>query len=322
MSDSLDHSLINLPQRIESIDVLRGITILVMLFVNDIAGVRGLPSWMKHVSANIDGMTFVDVVFPAFLFIVGMAIPFAIGRRFESGQTLWQIWRHILIRSLGLLIIGVIMVNSDSVSGEGIINPDLWILLAYAAIILIWNQPPKTKNVFLSRLRIAGMILLITLVFLYRGNEATGIVQLRTKWWGILGLIGWAYLITCIIYIPLRKNIAGLVGAISLLYCIFIADEAGFFSGLPWIKSWINIGSTWGSHSAIVVSGVVLGMILRPDSSVQTHFVRIRWALLYGLGLAAAGILLHSLHDVHKIFIINKILATPPWCLLSSAIMV
>ncbi len=77
-----------------------------------------------------------------------------------------------------------------------------------------------------------------------------------------------------------------------------------------------------GSHSAIVVSGVILGIILIPNSSVTTHKARIRWALLYGVGLAAAGILLHSLHDVHKIFIIDKNLATPPWCLLSSAITV
>src|SRR5207248_1463567 len=47
---------------------------------------------------------------------------------------------------------------------------------------------------------------------------------------------------------------------------------------------------------------------------------RIRWALLYGLGLAAAGWLLHSAHDVHRMFIINKNDATPAWCLWSATI--
>src|SRR5437867_2108929 len=73
--------------RVYSVDVLRGLTILVMMFVNDLHSVKGAPVWMKHIHpSDSDGMTFVDVVFPAFLFIVGMSIPFAIGRRLERGE--------------------------------------------------------------------------------------------------------------------------------------------------------------------------------------------------------------------------------------------
>jgi predicted acyltransferase len=61
-------------------------------------------------------------------------------------------------------------------------------------------------------------------------------------------------------------------------------------------------------------------MMLTPDSPLKTHAERIRWATLYGLGLAAAGYLLHTAHSVHKMFIINKMFATPPWCLWCSAI--
>ena len=49
-------------QRIRSIDTFRGITILVMIFVNDVAGVSGIPAWMKHMPADADAMTFVDIV--------------------------------------------------------------------------------------------------------------------------------------------------------------------------------------------------------------------------------------------------------------------
>ena len=75
-----------------------------------------------------------------------------------------------------------------------------------------------------------------------------------------------------------------------------------------------------GSHAAITVSGLALGMALGPGSALATHAQRLRWGLLYGLGLAAAAHLLHAAHGIHSMFIFNKILATPPWCLLSSAI--
>ena len=74
-------------QRIISIDALRGITIFVMIFVNELASIKEVPQWMRHMPADADAMTFVDVVFPAFLFIVGMSIPFAFNARLLKGDS-------------------------------------------------------------------------------------------------------------------------------------------------------------------------------------------------------------------------------------------
>ncbi|HRN54965.1 MAG TPA: DUF5009 domain-containing protein, partial [Agriterribacter sp.] len=101
------------PQRILSIDAFRGITILVMVFVNELAGVRDIPWWMKHVHADADAMTFVDVVFPAFLFIVGMSVPFALNNRIQKGDSFPRLQWHIVWRTLGLLVMGVFMVNGE-----------------------------------------------------------------------------------------------------------------------------------------------------------------------------------------------------------------
>src|SRR5436190_1336678 len=90
-------------QRIGSIDAFRGITILVMIFVNDVSGVSGIPAWMKHKAADADAMTFVDVVFPAFLFIVGMSLPFAINNRisiFRPGLSRRRRWFATFITTL------------------------------------------------------------------------------------------------------------------------------------------------------------------------------------------------------------------------------
>ena len=70
----------NSVDRVASVDALRGLVIFLMIFVNDVAGVKAAPAWLKHVDAHADGMTLPDMVFPAFLFIVGMSIPLAIGR--------------------------------------------------------------------------------------------------------------------------------------------------------------------------------------------------------------------------------------------------
>ena len=72
--------------RVQSIDLLRGADVLLMLFVNEVAGVTGAPAFLLHKGADADGMTITDLVFPAFLFIVGIAVPFALGGRRRRGE--------------------------------------------------------------------------------------------------------------------------------------------------------------------------------------------------------------------------------------------
>ena len=128
-------------QRILSIDAFRGITILVMIFVNELAGIRDIPQWLKHMPADADAMTFVDAVFPAFLFIVGMSIPFAINSRLAKGDSFWQLQQHILFRTLGLLVLGFFMVNAEEGYNESLmgISINLWSLLFFEGVILIWK---------------------------------------------------------------------------------------------------------------------------------------------------------------------------------------
>lgn len=61
--------------RIQSTDVMRGLILFLMLFVNDLY-TPGVPKWLVHTAAQEDGMGLADWVFPGFLFLVGLSIPF------------------------------------------------------------------------------------------------------------------------------------------------------------------------------------------------------------------------------------------------------
>ena len=116
--------------RLKSIDILRALTMLLMIFVNDLWSLSDIPEWLGHKSAREDGMGLADVVFPAFLFIVGLSIPHAIRSRFRKGDSKVQVFRHILERTLALLIMGVFMVNLENINRELLsISKPIWQIL-------------------------------------------------------------------------------------------------------------------------------------------------------------------------------------------------
>src|ERR1039457_4878392 len=101
------------PKRLLSIDVFRAINMFFMIFVNDLSNVRNVPAWIDHVKDNEDGMHFADAIFPLFLFIAGLSIPLAIGRRLDKGNSFGAIAGYILLRSFALIIMGFFYVNME-----------------------------------------------------------------------------------------------------------------------------------------------------------------------------------------------------------------
>src|SRR5688572_33194566 len=83
--------------RVASIDIVRALTMVLMIFVNDLWSLKGIPQWLEHVKAGEDGIGLADVVFPAFLFIVGLSLPFAIDNRRKKGDTELQLVMHVLV---------------------------------------------------------------------------------------------------------------------------------------------------------------------------------------------------------------------------------
>ena len=190
--------------RVLSIDVFRGITILEMVFVNDLASVKGLPWWTYHIPGGEHGLTYVDVVYPAFLFIVGMSIPIAIEKRLANGISKFRIISHILIRTVSLAVIGLLIMNGRAMSPEltGISYP-LWNVLMFLGVILFWNVYPKNidnKFKFFPYLKWLGLALLVYLLFIYK-RDVDGVSEwIHPRNWSILGGIAFAYLSVCLLF--------------------------------------------------------------------------------------------------------------------------
>lgn len=295
-------------KRILSIDIFRGLTIFLMVFVNDLAGVSNIPAWMKHVAADVDGMTFVDVVFPAFLFIVGMAIPFAVERR-QAKTDGWGFWRHILQRTLGLLILGVYMVNSGEMNLEANLLPkQVWSPLLYVAAVLIWNSYPRGEDRKIPQkyrlLQVVGLAILVLLYFTYRKGTLDNLIGMTPSWWGILGLIGWAYFISVCLYLLSRKNKLGLL----LVYAVVAVLYLGTRADIPLLaNSWLNSQSGHLAHTLIVLSGIFCGLLIPNPSSSGEDQKNLRKMVIWGLLLLIGGYFTRPLGGI------SKIGSTPSW---------
>jgi heparan-alpha-glucosaminide N-acetyltransferase len=303
-----------------SLDLLRGLDVWLMLFVNEMAGVKDTPAFLRHRPGAADGMTITDVVFPAFLFITGMAIPLALGARLSRGDSRAAVWRHVLGRTAILLFLGVLMINAEHASPNAAVPPALWNLLMTAAVVLVFAAPSPERPHRRQAGRLAGLVLLVALILVYRADGLSGWVQIRPYWWGILGLIGWAYLVAAALYLVAGDRPAILVGAVALLYLVALADEVNAIGVLRAIRPLVFVGRMLGAHGALVLSGAVLALALARHRAEGRPAVRFALpALGFALACAASGLLLHALHAVHPAFEISKIRATAAWCLLSAA---
>ncbi len=95
------------PNRLMSLDLFRGITIAAMILVND-AGDGPSAYWpLRHAQWN--GWTPTDLIFPFFLFIVGVAIAFSFRSRLDRGEPRTRLLKHVLWRGLLLFAIGMFL---------------------------------------------------------------------------------------------------------------------------------------------------------------------------------------------------------------------
>ena len=302
-------------RRLASVDAFRALTMFLMIFVNDLWSLSDVPEWLDHAGKMEDRMGLADTVFPAFLFIVGLSIPFAIRGRASKGHSSRRTLIHILTRSAALLIMGIFHVNLESYNkAEAFLPKPWWQIGITIGFFLVWLDYSATmaKNKKML-LRGSGVLLLVVMALLYKGGEPGHTHWMRTSWYGILGLIGWCYLLCAVVYLFARDRWSVLIGALVFFLGLSMADKAGWLDFLDPVRRYVWIVSS-GALPALTMAGVITAVIFRQAMEKGKG----PQSLL--LLSALAFVLLGAGFALRPFWGISKIRATPSWVLICTAI--
>jgi heparan-alpha-glucosaminide N-acetyltransferase len=303
--------------RLDSIDIFRAFTMFLMIFVNDLWSLEGVPNWLEHSKAAEDAMGLSDVVFPGFLFIVGLSVPFAIANRRSKGDSNGVITMHILERTFALLLMGIFIVNLENAVQPGmIVSKYVWEILMVVAFFLIWNvyPPNPDKRNLYSGLKILGYIILAGLAVIYKGGDEANPSWMKTHWYGILGLIGWSYFLCALVYQAAGDRIGLIVGGWLFFVLFNLAEFAGILDFLDPVKEYVWIVGS-GSMPAFTMGGVVASVIFRYYSVQNKVITTYLWILLaLGVVCLAYGF------GTRPFWGISKIRTTPAWVGICSGI--
>ena len=286
--------------RFRSLDVLRGADIALMIFVNHVGGMKNVPAWSQHLPSTTDGYTLTDMVFPWFLFIAGVSIPFSLGRYLVGGFP-WGALARIIPRVLALLVLGVMFVNEDRFDPVATgMTQNAWSTLFLVAAVVLWSSWPWSTTPIARRIetviKLVAAIGLAALLWGWRGLEnGKAIPHLEPQWWGILGIIGWAYLVGSLTFLLLRGSEVALMGVLGLMMAIAIGAAGGRIGLLSYIDRWLDVHEYLGSTTGLVVAGMIAGVRLTAKGKGKVRFLAV-----FGLAMWAAGWFLRPLHGYHK----------------------
>lgn len=164
--------------RLNSLDAFRGLAILGMVLSGSIAYGEAMPAWMFHAQVpppnhvfnpSIAGITWVDLVFPFFLFSMGAAIPLALSKKVDY-LPFHRVFAQLFTRLILLVLFAIFSLHARAWVIEK--NPDtmtyLLSIAGFAVLFLIYgNWNSFLDNKIAIALKIAGVILAICFLVVY-----------------------------------------------------------------------------------------------------------------------------------------------------------
>jgi len=295
--------------RAYALDALRGLAILAMLLSGQLPfGHGALPAWMYHAQeppphhewlGKAPGLTWVDLVFPTFLFCMGAAFPLAFARRMDQVAPKWRLGLFILGRGLllGFFALYVAAIRPYNLSKDPGTNDWLVGLLGFFLLFPVLARLPevwsaKTK----SLVKGAGWLGVILFLALARYPDGTGFSLNRSDI--IIVVLTNMAVFGSLVWIFTRHNLLLRLGIVGLIFALRMANSAAtngwvsawwHFTPLPWIYQF-----TYLQYLCIVIPGTIAGDLIlqwtqagrKPAADFSNE---IKWSL--GRCLAIAGLM-------------------------------
>lgn len=297
-------------ERLISLDVFRGLTILLMTIVNNPGDWGNVYAPLLH--SEWHGCTLTDLVFPFFIFIMGVAVPLAMPTKNWDDTT----FNKILVRSLRMFCLGIFFnffakIQLFGLEGIPLLIGRLTITIA-VGYALMGDFSSKVKNI------LAFSILIIYLFLAYSGIEAYHDVRLP----GVLQRIAIVYFVVSLLYLKTSKKTHIITGVVLLLgYWAIMTlipvpgiGEANLEKGTnlaSWVDSVLLKGHmyhetlTWDPEGILstipsIVNGIIgllIGQILQREITKTQKATKI---ILTGVALIVAGLLWHLVFPINK----------------------
>lgn len=276
-------SLVDAPgrqNRAYALDALRGFAILAMLLSGQLPfGEHALPAWMYHAQEpppthewnNLHyGITWVDLVFPFFLFAMGAAFPLALTRRMEQGIPKWKLSLFILERGflLGFFALYVMAIRPGVLSKEPA-NETWWLaLLGFALLFPVLTRLPDAwPQAVRWAIKICGWVGAILFLALARypngshfSLERSDIIIVVLTNMAVFGSMVW---------IITRKHLLPRIGILGILLAMRLSNMPHPIGG--WVTQIWQLSPDWLSwiyklyylqYLCIVIPGTIAGDLI------------------------------------------------------------
>jgi predicted acyltransferase len=264
------------PARIISLDTFRGLTIAAMVLVNDPGSWSHVYAPLRHAEWN--GCAIADLVFPFFLFIVGISVAVSFGRRIEAGEEKRDLYIRIVRRALALFALGLLLngfpyYDMSTLRVPGVLQR---IAVCYlAASVIFLNTKWKGRLVWAAGLLLAYWAAMewipvqgagaghyekgINLAAWIDGHLLAGHMWQATKTWDPEGILSTAGAISTTLFGALAGQwLTGRAEPRDKATGLFAAGGAGAASGALWGFLMPINKSLWTSSYAVFTAGLAL----------------------------------------------------------------